>query len=73
MAIETPPTLPTTGRVFVITIPDGEEWTAALIGALWYLCQPWYWYQGSGITIEAATQAWENVQWQVGHDRGEPE
>lgn len=71
MAIKTPPALPETGRVFVITLPDSEPFFAVFAGALVSLVRDWYWVQSDGgltpeETVEAFELAFVNLRFDLG-------
>lgn len=73
MPSPTPSALPSTGRVFSITIPDSEEWTRLLIGALVALVESEYWQSGDTLTQDEMVQAWLISLWPIDHESGVPE
>jgi len=54
---KTPTTLPVTGSVFSITIPDSEEFYSLVLGVLTLLTDEAYWIDDGGLTVEETVQA----------------
>jgi len=74
MALPTPYTLPVSGKVFSITLPDSEEWFAFFFGALTVLFEARTWVESDGgLTVQETIDAYLVALGALGFDDGESE
>lgn len=71
MPARTPQTLPASGRVFQITLPDDSQWFALFVGALLPLATAGYWEQSDGgVSVDETAAAFIDVLWGLLYHEG---